>query len=411
MDRIIKSIQKSALTALWFMLLTFPIMVIKFNPINQNLRWRWMNLLYTGLGSFVLSSLWRFFLQRRAEAGSRAARAEDEGSRRKSGMLFLTREALKQRKIALRVFSGIAIAVIAFPFLVNSYQVTIITSALIFVILGLGLNIVIGYGGLLHLGYAAFYAAGAYNYGLLYLYTGMGFWTALPLGALSGMVFGLLIGFPVLRLRGDYLAIVTLALGQIVRLLLENLSGFTKGPEGIAQIPRPKFFTALSYGGATIYLYFIVLAGVILTIFVIRRIEDSRIGRALEAMRDDEIAAQAMGIDLTRAKLITFSMGALWAGLAGVFLAGKTAYINPGSFTLLESVMILVAVVLGGTGSIPGVVLGALLVTLIPEYFRALSDYRMLMFGAALVLMPIFRPQGIIPRVRRRCRVSGEGRR
>lgn len=415
MVRIFKSVRESALTALWFMFLTFPIMVIKINPIDETVGWRWMNLLYTGLGSFIFSWLWRFFLQRRAEAGSRAvsraARAEDEGSRRKFGMLFLTREALKQRKIALRVFSGIGIAIIAFPFLVNSYQVTIITSALIFVILGLGLNIVIGYGGLLHLGYAAFYAAGAYNYGLLYLYTGMGFWAALPLGALSGMVFGLLIGFPVLRLRGDYLAIVTLALGQIVRLLLENLSGFTKGPEGIAQIPRPKFFTDLSYGGATIYLYFIVLAGVILTIFVIKRIEDSRIGRALEAMRDDEIAAQAMGIDLTRVKLITFSMGAFWAGLAGVFLAGKTAYINPGSFTLLESVMILVAVVLGGTGSIPGVVLGALLVTLIPEYFRALSDYRMLMFGAALVLMPIFRPQGIIPRVRRRCPVSGEGRR
>ena len=410
MDRIIKSIQKSALTALWFMLLTFPIMVIKINPIDETVRWRWMNLLYTGLGSFVLSSLWRFFLERRGKAGSRAARAADEGPRRKSGMLFLTREALKQRKIALRVFSGIAIAVIAFPFLVNSYQVTIITSALIFVILGLGLNIVIGYGGLLHLGYAAFYAAGAYSYGLLFLYMGLGFWAALPLGALSGMVFGLLIGFPVLRLRGDYLAIVTLALGQIVRLLLENLSGFTKGPEGIAQIPRPRFFISLSYGGAAIYLYFIVLAGVILTIFVIRRIEDSRIGRALEAMRDDEIAAQAMGIDLTRVKLITFSLGALWAGLAGVFLAGKTAYINPGSFTLLESVMILVAVVLGGTGSIPGVVLGALLVTLIPEYFRALSDYRMLMFGAALVVMPIFRPQGIIPKVRRRCPVGGEGR-
>ena len=411
MVRIFKSVRESALTALWFMFLTFPIMVIKINPVDETVGWRWMNLLYTGLGSFIFSWLWRFFLERRAEAGSRAARAEDEGPRRRFGMLFLTREALKQRKLALRVLSGMGIAVIAFPFLVNSYQVTIITSALIFVILGLGLNIVIGYGGLLHLGYAAFYAAGAYNYGLLYLYTGMGFWAALPLGALSGMVFGLLIGFPVLRLRGDYLAIVTLALGQIVRLLLENLSGFTKGPEGIAQIPRPKFFTDLSYGGAVIYLYFIVLAGVILTIFVIRRIEDSRIGRALEAMRDDEIAAQAMGIDLTRVKLITFSMGALWAGLAGVFLAGKTAYINPGSFTLLESVMILVAVVLGGTGSIPGVVLGALLVTLIPEYFRALSDYRMLMFGAALVLMPIFRPQGIIPRVRRRCRVSGEGRR
>jgi branched-chain amino acid transport system permease protein len=263
------------------------------------------------------------------------------------------------------------------------------------------LNIVIGYGGLLHLGYAAFYAVGAYNYGLMYLYWGIPFWAALPMGALSGMVFGLLIGFPVLRLRGDYLAIVTLAFGEIIRLLLENLV-FTKGPEGIAQIPRPAFFTKLSLQGATNYLYYICIVLVVFTIFIMRRLEDSRIGRALEAMRDDEIAAQSMGIDLTKNKLTTFALGAVWAGLVGVLLAAKTTYINPGSFTLMESVMILVAVVLGGTGSIPGVILGALLVTLIPEYFRALSDYRMLMFGVALVVMSIFRPQGIVPRVRKR---------
>ena len=140
----------------------------------------------------------------------------------------------------------------------------------------------------------------------------------------------------------------------------------------------------------------------IFTIFVMRRLEDSRIGRALEAMREDEIAAQSMGIDLTKNKLTTFALGAVWAGMVGVILAAKTTYINPGSFTLMESVMILVAVVLGGTGSIPGVILGAFLVTLIPEYFRALSDYRMLMFGVALVVMSIFRPQGIIPKVRKR---------
>ena len=418
-----------------------------------------MNLIYTAAGAFVLSALWRFSLQKRERGGTAASGndtsasgtdtdgtaasgndtsasgtdtggtaasgsdtsasvtdspasaadtpasgSESEGKSGTGGPSVL--QALKAPKFRLPSLAAAVLAVIVFPFLVNSYQVTIITSALIFVILGLGLNIVIGYGGLLHLGYAAFYAVGAYNYGLLYLYMGLGFWAALPLGAVSGMLFGLLIGFPVLRLRGDYLAIVTLALGQIVRLLLENLSGFTKGPEGIAQIPRPGFFTDLSYGGAAVYLYFIVLAAVLITIFVIRRIEDSRIGRALEAMREDEIAAQSMGIDITRMKLITFALGALWAGLAGVFLAGKTAYINPGSFTLLESVMILVAVVLGGTGSIPGVILGSLLVTLIPEYFRALSDYRMLMFGAALVVMPIFRPQGIIPRVRRRYRAA-----
>jgi branched-chain amino acid transport system permease protein len=243
---------------------------------------------------------------------------------------------------------------------------------------------------------------GAYSYGLMYLYWGLPFWAALPIGAVSGIVFGLIIGFPVLRLRGDYLAIVTLAFGEIVRLVLENLSGFTRGPEGIAQIPRPAFFVKLPLRGATIYLFYICILLVILTVFVMRRLEDSRIGRALEAMRDDEIAAQSMGIDLTKNKLITFALGAVWAGMVGVILAAKTTYINPGSFTLMESVMILVAVVLGGTGSIPGVILGALMVTLIPEYFRALSDYRMLMFGVALVVMSIFRPQGIIPRIRKR---------
>jgi len=401
MNKILNEAKKSALNALWIIVLTFPIMVIKVNTINATVRWRWMNILWVGFGSFVLSWMWRYFLDRRESGGS--SKSDDE----KPGRIVKIRKTLAERRVRVPTLVSLAVLVVVFPFLVSFYQVGIMTSALMFVILGLGLNIVIGYGGLLHLGYAAFYAVGAYNYGLLYLYWGVPFWAALPLGAVSGMVFGLLIGFPVLRLRGDYLAIVTLAFGEIVRLLLENLSGFTKGPEGIAQIPRPGFFSKLSLQGATIYLFYIAIVLVLLTIFVMRRLEDSRIGRALEAMREDEIAAQSMGIDLTKAKLTTFALGAVWAGLVGVILAGKTTYINPGSFTLMESVMILVAVVLGGTGSIPGVILGAFLVTLIPEYFRALQDYRMLMFGVALVVMSIFRPQGIIPKVRKHYRVGG----
>jgi len=401
MNKILNEAKKSALNALWIIVLTFPIMVIKVNTINATVRWRWMNILWVGVGAFVLSWMWRYFLDRR-ESG-RSSKSDDE----KPGRIVKIRKTLAERRVRVPTLASLAVLVVVFPFLVSFYQVGIMTSALMFVILGLGLNIVIGYGGLLHLGYAAFYAVGAYNYGLLYLYWGVPFWAALPLGAVSGMVFGLLIGFPVLRLRGDYLAIVTLAFGEIVRLLLENLSGFTKGPEGIAQIPRPGFFSKLSLQGATIYLFYIAIVLVLLTIFVMRRLEDSRIGRALEAMREDEIAAQSMGIDLTKAKLTTFALGAVWAGLVGVILAGKTTYINPGSFTLMESVMILVAVVLGGTGSIPGVILGAFLVTLIPEYFRALQDYRMLMFGVALVVMSIFRPQGIIPKVRKHYRVGG----
>lgn len=395
MNKLLKEFRTSALSALWIMILTFPLMVIKVNTIDSTVNWRWINLMWVGIGTFILSWLWRYLLDRK-ENGAGLEKSEEEAQRR-----FSLRKSLNEKKVRIPVLSALAVLVIVFPFMVKFYQVSIMTSALVFVILGLGLNIVIGYGGLLHLGYAAFYAMGAYSYGLLYLYWGIPFWVALPLGAVSGALFGLLIGFPVLRLRGDYLAIVTLAFGEISRLILENWSGFTKGAEGIAQIPRPGFITKLSLQGATTYLFYICIVLVLFTIFVMRRIEDSRIGRALEAMREDDIAAQSMGIDLSKAKLTTFALGAVWAGMAGVILASKTTYINPGSFTLMESVMILVAVVLGGTGSIPGVILGAFLVTLIPEYFRALSDYRMLMFGVALVVMSIFRPQGIIPRVRK----------
>ena len=389
MAKFFKELRTSLLTALWMMFLTFPIMVIKVNPKESLISWRWMNLFWVGAGAFVLSWIWRYF---RRDDRSKLT----PGKGRRILGSWWDRKVIRTGGLA-----ALTLFAIGFPWMVNLYQVGIITSALIFAILGLGLNIVIGYGGLLHLGYAAFYAMGAYNYALMYLYWGIQFWVALPLGAISGALFGVLIGFPVLRLRGDYLAIVTLAFGEIMRLLLLNLSDFTKGAEGIAQIPRPFFVRELSLRGATNYLFYICAALIVFTIFIMRRLENSRIGRALEAMRDDEIAAQSMGINLTKNKLITFALGAFWAGLAGVILAAKTTYINPGSFTLLESVMILVAVVLGGMGSIPGVILGALLVTLIPEYFRALSDYRMLMFGVALVVMSIFRPRGIIPKLRK----------
>ncbi|MCK5735631.1 MAG: branched-chain amino acid ABC transporter permease [Spirochaetaceae bacterium] len=396
MNYFLQETKKSVLSALWLMILTFPLMVLKVNIFEKVVTWRWNNMIWIGIGTFFLSWLWRFLLDRKENSsGNIKQETEIPGK-------FSFRKSLNEKKVKIPTLAVLAVLVLAFPFMVKFYQVSIMTSALMFVILGLGLNIVIGYGGLLHLGYAAFYAMGAYSYGLLYLYWGVPFWVALPLGAVSGAVFGIVIGVPVLRLRGDYLAIVTLAFGEIARLLLENMSGFTKGPEGIAQIPRPAFFVKLSLQGATTYLFYICIVLVLFTIFIIRRLEDSRIGRALEAMKEDDIAAQSMGIDLAKTKLITFALGAVWAGMVGVLLASKTTYINPGSFTLMESVMILVAVVLGGTGSIPGVILGAFLVTLIPEYFRALADYRMLMFGVALVVMSIFRPQGIIPRVRKR---------
>ena len=205
-----------------------------------------------------------------------------------------------------------------------------------------------------------------------------------------------------LRLQGDYLAIVTLGFGEITRLVLENWNEFSFGPSGISGIPRPGLFSMeMDMHEATVYLYFLMILLCIITIFVVNRLQDSRIGRALLALREDEIACQAMGINKTRVKLTAFALGSTWAGLVGVIFAAKTTFVNPASFTFLESAMILSIVVLGGTGSIIGIIIGALLLILLPEYLRAFSDYRMLLFGIIMVIMMIFRPQGIVEGVRK----------
>ena len=268
---------------------------------------------------------------------------------------------------------------------------------LIWVVLGLGLNIVVGLAGLLDLGFVAFYAVGAYSYALLNHHFGLSFWVVLPIGMLLGAFFGLLLGYPVLRLRGDYLAIVTLGFGEIIRLVLENWSSFTFGPSGISNIDRPPFFgIKLSIQDSTMYMYYIMLALVIFTIFVVTRLKNSRIGRAWLALKEDEIACQAMGIDKTKTKLTAFALGATWAGLVGVVFAAKTTFVNPMSFSFMESAIILSIVVVGGMGSIPGVILGALVLVLSPEFLRGVEEYRMLAFGAFMVLVMVFRPQGLI---------------
>ena len=205
-----------------------------------------------------------------------------------------------------------------------------------------------------------------------------------------------------LRLRGDYLAIVTLGFGEIIRLVLENWNDFSLGPSGIANIPRPSLPGAdLSLQASNTYLYFLMLAFVVVTIFVVGRLKDSRIGRAWIALREDEIACQAMGIDKTRTKLTAFALGATWAGMMGVVFAAKNTFVNPASFTFHESVMILAIVVLGGMGSVAGVVVGALALILLQYYLSAFSDLRMLLFGAIMVAMMVFRPQGMIRAARR----------
>ena len=387
--------KKAVIHAVWFMFLTFPLMVIRVNPIEKQIFWRWNNLFYIAVGIFFLSIIWQYSMKRK-EVGRKLV---EEGGEAKKSLIQL---GFEEPKIYIPAIIFVSIIALSFPFLFSMYQTTIMTTALMYVILGLGLNIVVGLAGLLDLGYVAFYAVGAYSYALLNLHYGLNFWICLPIGAIFAAIAGILLGFPVLRLRGDYLAIVTLGFGEIIRLVLENWNDFSKGPSGIANIPRPSFF-GMEFGvvESTIYIYYLMIIFVLFTIFVVNRLQNSRIGRAWIALREDEIACQAMGIDKTKTKLTAFALGALWAGMVGVIFAAKTTFINPASFTFLESAIILSIVVLGGMGSIVGVMLGAFIMILMPEYFRAFSEYRMLLFGLILVVMMVFRPQGMISNVRR----------
>ncbi|HSH71139.1 MAG TPA: high-affinity branched-chain amino acid ABC transporter permease LivM [Deferrisomatales bacterium] len=393
-----KEFRRSLLIALWFAFLTFPILVIRVNTVEETVEWRWMNVLYIAAGSFVLSYLWRYMHRRKEQGG----KDEVEGHRPFIQRLFA------QRRAQLALLAGVALFAGVFPSLFSSYQVNIMITALIYVVLGLGLNIVVGLAGLLDLGYVAFYAVGAYSYALLNLHFGLGFWAAIPVGMAIGAGFGILLGIPVLRLRGDYLAIVTLGFGEIIRLILENWNDFSKGPSGIANIPRPGLFgLELDLQQSTVYMYYLMIGLVLFTIFVVNRLQNSRLGRSWVALREDDIACEAMGIDRMKTKLAAFALGATWAGMVGVIFAAKTTFINPASFTLWESIIILSIVVFGGMGSITGVILGALALILLPEYLRAFSEYRMLVFGATMVLMMVFRPQGLITNVRRRYEFHG----
>ena len=385
-------LKQSAIVALWFILLTLPIMVIKVNTIENVVVWRWMNIAGIGVCAFVLSFFWQIFIKKKS-----ASKPEGTALPGALQKLFSTPAVYRPALIMVAAF------VLVFPFVFSHYQINVMTTALIYVMLGLGLNIEVGLAGLLDLGYVAFYAVGAYSYALLNYHFGLGFWTLLPAGAILAALFGLLVGFPVLRLRGDYLAIVTLAFAEIIRLVLENWNAFSFGPSGISNIPRPGLLgIPLSLEQSAIYMYFLLVALCVLAVFITYRLQHSRVGRAWVALREDELACEAMGIDKTKAKLAAFALGALWAGVAGVLFAAKTTFINPASFTFMESAMILAIVVLGGMGSIPGIIIAALAIILLPEYLRVLGDYRMILFGAALILMMVFRPQGLLADRRKR---------
>lgn len=280
------------------------------------------------------------------------------------------------------------------PSLSSRFTLEIMTNLFFYVVVCLGLNIIIGYAGLLHLGYAAFFAVGAYTTGVMSSRFGIDFWLTLPISVFAAVLAGLAIGFPTLRLRGDYLAIVTLGFGEITRLTIRNLD-ITGGAIGLIGIQRPVLFGVTLNQISHFYYMFFILA--ILAIFVSYRLHDSRMGRAWEYIREDEDAAAAMGINVTTSRLYAFIIGSSFGALAGSFFAAKMTAISPDSFMFIHSVMFLMAVVLGGMGKIPGVVLGAIIVVLIPELSREIGQYRLLIFGFLLLIIMLYRPQGIWP--------------
>ena len=308
----------------------------------------------------------------------------------------------------------VLVLTITLPLYGERYYVDLGVLVLTYVMLGWGLNIVVGLAGLLDLGYVAFYAVGAYSYALIAQNFGLGFWTCLPLAGILAAFWGLLLGFPVLRLRGDYLAIVTLAFGEIIRVVILNWTSLTGGPNGMSGIPRPTLFGLVfnSSGGEGsfadffgiapsishrgIFLFYVILGLALLTNWVSLRLRRLPLGRAWEALREDEIACRALGIDVTVTKLTAFAMGAAFAGLAGAFFATRQAFISPESFTFIESAIVLAIVVLGGLGSQIGVALAAVVMIGGGELFRDFQEYRMLVFGGALVVMMVVRPRGLV---------------
>lgn len=293
-----------------------------------------------------------------------------------------------------RMASLLLLLLLFLPWTLDRYSTDVLVLTGIYVMLALGLNVVVGFAGLLDLGYVAFYAVGAYTYGLLNSWLGLPFWPALALGAVFSMICGILLGIPVLRLRGDYLAIVTLGFGEIIRLVLNNWDDVTQGPNGILGIDRPYLATMRLY--QPMHFFYLVVGLCIVTIFVVSRLNHSRLGRAWAALREDETAAECMGVNIVYTKLTAFAFGATWAGLGGVIFAAKQTFVSPESFTFFESVIILCMVVLGGMGSIPGVILGALVLTVLPEALRDLTLYRPMILGGAMVLMMLLRPQGFL---------------
>ena len=360
-------------------------------------------------GAVALVFVWQLLRDRLPVRGF--VRGSGRAGARSDWRYFLSLPST-QRHVILAL---VAVALVA-PFFASRGAVDIATLVLIYVMLGIGLNIVVGLAGLLDLGYVGFYAVGAYTYALLAQHWGWGFWQALPVAGCAAALFGFLLGFPVLRLRGDYLAIVTLGFGEIIRLVLRNETEITGGPNGIGGVPKPTLFGltferrapegmhtfheffGLTYDPAlkVVALYLVALLLVLAALFIVNRLIRMPIGRAWEALREDEIACRALGLNPTVIKLSAFTIGAAFAGFAGSFFAARQGLVTPESFTFIESAMILAIVVLGGMGSQLGVILAAAVMVLLQE-MRGFAEYRMLVFGLMMIVMMVWRPQGLLP--------------
>ncbi len=311
----------------------------------------------------------------------------------------------KYRQLVMLVVLGAILLVL--PLLIGQSWNYNLGTVGVYILLGLGLNIVVGFAGLLDLGYVAFFAIGAYTVGLLTAPEPHGlmlsFWAALPIGVVVAGLSGILLGIPVLRMRGDYLAIVTLGFGEIIRILSKSdvLTGFSGGPQGVKNITPGLFGAEVSTANYNMYFMYLILFGIAVVAFVTHRLQNSRTGRAWMAMREDEDVAEAMGVFTLKYKLLAFAIGAAFAGLGGALYASRNQFVGPEDFTLLVSINVLCLVIIGGMGSIQGVVVGALVLKGLPEILRELDEYRMLFFGALLIFMMIVRPEGLWPSKRR----------
>lgn len=403
-----KNLKTALFSALLVVLISYPILGLKLTTVGIRLQVQGADTrtLLTIAGAALLMFVWQLFRHRFGVWGFNNLPSMPGG----------LKNSLTLPSTQRWVILALVVVALIWPFYASRGAVDIATLILIYVMLGIGLNIVVGLAGLLDLGYVGFYAVGAYTYALLAEYAGFGFWTALPIAGMMAALFGFLLGFPVLRLRGDYLAIVTLGFGEIIRILLRNLTDITGGPNGIGSIPKPTLFGlsfdrrapegmqtfheffGLAYNSSykVIFLYLIALLLVLLALFVINRLMRMPIGRAWEALREDEIACRALGLNPTIVKLSAFTIGASFAGFAGSFFAARQGLVTPESFTFIESAMILAIVVLGGMGSQLGVILAAVVMVLLQE-MRGFNEYRMLIFGLTMIVMMIWRPQGLLP--------------